>query len=171
VADGRDDGHDGCADGARQLLLVEGPEVFGRAAAAPDDDDVDALFAAPLGERALVEVVQEADGLTDFGARPLALDARRGEEHVDRARAAREHRQDVADGRAGRRSHHADAAREERQRPLQLLVEEALGRQPVAQLLEGDAQRARAHGVQGFDDQLVLAARLVDGEAAARAHL
>ncbi len=40
VADGGDDRHFGCANGAGDGLFVEGPQIFERAAAASEDDDV-----------------------------------------------------------------------------------------------------------------------------------
>ena len=40
VADGGDDGNLGGGDGARQAFIVEGEEIFERAAAARHDDDI-----------------------------------------------------------------------------------------------------------------------------------
>jgi hypothetical protein len=170
VADGRDDGHARGADGARHLLLIERPEVFGRAAAAADDDGVEPFFGAAAFDGAPVVVVQTPDGLGDLAGGALALHAHGREEQADGARAARDGADDVADGRARRARDDADAARKQRQLPLARLVKQPLGGQPLAQLLEGHAQRARADGVERLDQKLVLAARLVDGEAAARAH-
>ena len=62
----------------------------------------------------------------------------------------------------------ADAARQLRYRALARGVEQAFGREPAFQLLEPAAQHAFAGFLDVVDDELILAARLV--EARARAH-
>ena len=62
----------------------------------------------------------------------------------------------------------ADLARQRRQRALARLVEQPLGREP---LLQADRRRAaarRALGLEVLADDLVLALRVVDADAAAR---
>src|SRR4051812_17272920 len=87
------------------------------------------------------------------------------------ARAASEDGQDVANGRAIKRSYDADAARKERKRLLEFFVEQAFRREAVAHLLESDAQRARANGIERLDYQLVLAARLIHRQSPTHANL
>ena len=99
--------------------------------------------------------------------RALALHARRRDDDVGVRIAAPQHPDDVAQRRAVERGDDADAARQRRQRPLARLVEQALGGQPVAQLLEGQLQRAQPARLHVLADQLVLAARVVDAEPAA----
>src|SRR5947209_18808449 len=100
----------------------------------------------------------------------VALHARGRDEDADGSRATLDCADDVAKARAGRAGDDADAPRQERQFALERLVEETFGEEPLLQLLEGDAQRARADGVERLDHQLVLAARLVDREPTAHAH-
>ena len=77
VADGRDDRHRRARDGARHDLLVEGPQILDRSAAAPDDDDVDARHAGDCAQAA-----------GDFERRALALDAGRTDDEVQRCDSA-----------------------------------------------------------------------------------
>ena len=73
---------------------------------------------------------------------------------------------DVVQRRGAERGHHADAARQHRQRPLAGRVEQALRFQPGLELQELLEQGALAGPAQAFDDQLQVAARLVDGQPA-----
>ena len=84
--------------------------------------------------------------------------------------AAAEHVQDVADHSTGGRRHHADALRQARQRALALGVEEPFLGEFLLELFERQLQRAGALRLDGFDDQLIFAARFVDVDAAARQH-
>ena len=61
----------------------------------------------------------------------------------------------------------ADGAREGGQRALAGGVEEAFGEQARLELFEGELQGPRAARLQRLGDELELAARLVDGDAAA----
>ena len=157
VADGRDDRHRAGRDRPRHGLLVEGPQVFNRAAAAPDDDDVDAFDAPDVAERP-----------RDVGRRGVALDARRRDDHVRVLVAPAEHLEDVPDRGAVDRRDDADLAGQRGQRPLARRVEEALGLQALLQLVERQLPGAEALGLDVRADDLVLALRLVDAEPAAR---
>ena len=53
----------------------------------------------------------------------------------------------------------ADLAGQGRQRTFARLVEEALGREPLLQLIEGELQRTEALGLEVLADDLVLAFR------------
>jgi len=78
-----------------------------------------------------------------------------------------EHREDVANRRAVERRDDADAARQHRQRTLALGREEAFGLELPAQLIERQLQRAEAARFQPLADELILALRVVDGDASA----
>ena len=62
----------------------------------------------------------------------------------------------------------ADAARKRRQRPLAFRVKEAFALELPLDLLEGQLERPRAHGLDVFGDNLHLAALLVDRQPAAQ---
>ena len=51
---------------------------------------------------------------------------------------------------------------------LRRLVEQALGRQTLLQLIEGELQRAEAFRLEVLADDLILALRVVDADPAAR---
>ena len=145
-------------DRAGHELLVERPEILDRAAAAPDDDDVDARDLAR----------SRAAPAHDLGGRAVPLDARRPDHQVRVRMAAAQHLDDVAQRRAVERRHDADLARQRGQRPLARRVEEPFGLQLLLQLLERQLQRAEPVRLQVLADDLVLALRLVDAEPAAR---
>src|SRR5207248_10978387 len=65
------------------LLLVEGPEVFARTAAAAHDDCVNAVLASPLCERALMVFVQNFYRARDLQSSAVALHARGRDEDAD----------------------------------------------------------------------------------------
>src|SRR5690606_40488326 len=97
VADGGN-GRDGAGGGgAYRGLVVEPPEVFQRAAAARDDENVRTRDGA-----AGRECIEAPDGGGDFRGAGLALDAHRPDEDMAR-KAVREPMENVADHRAGRR--------------------------------------------------------------------
>ena len=77
---------------------------------------------------------------------------------------------DVADDRALRRRHDADAPGQERQRPLARRIEQPLGAEPLLELLERQRQRARARRLDVDDRHLELAARLVQRQPPAAPH-
>ena len=147
-------------DRARDDLLVEGPQVLEAAAAAREQDHVEAA-----------QAVERADALRDLGRGALALDERGVDEHLEVGVARAQHAQDVAQHGAGGRGHDADPARQHRQRALARGVEEALLLELLLQLLEGLLQRALAERLEQLHRQLVLAARRVDAELSAREHL
>ena len=76
----------------------------------------------------------------------FALHARRADHEVRVGIAAPQHLDDVAQRRAVERGDDADLARQRRQRPLARCVEQALGGEPLLELLEGELQRAEPFG-------------------------
>ena len=79
--------------------------------------------------------------------------------------------QDVADHRPRRRGDNADHAGQIGDRPLTLLVEQPLGREPALAFLEQRHKGAGASGLQVLDDDLVARAAGVGGELAGADHL
>ena len=148
-------------DGAHDGLLVEGPQVLERAAAAGDDDDVHGEARGRV--RPAAEAAQRPhDGL--LGARALDLagahdDARQGP-------AARDDAVHVVEDRAGQRGDDADAARPARQGPLARGVEEAFRREASLERLEAQGQVAHAGRLQALHVELVGALRLEDVQPA-----
>ena len=157
MADGGDHRHGRSGDRSRDDLLVERPQILDRSAASSDEDHVDAL---DLGDRS------EAACNVERGA--VALHARRANHEVRVRVAAAQDVDDVADRGAVERGDDADLAGKRRQRTLARLVEQSFGGQPLLQLIEGELQRAEAFRLEVLADDLVLALRVVDADAAAR---
>jgi len=158
VADGGDDGEAGGGDGAGDAFGVEGGEVFQRPSAAGEDDEI----------REFVEVDEGECGF-DFGGGGFALNGYWDDEDVEGGVAAVGDRKEVADDGAGGRSDDGDGAGEGGEGLFAVFVEEALGFEAVAELLEGELEGACADGFEGVGDELELAALLVDGDFAADA--
>ena len=151
VADRRNHRHRHSRDGARDDLLVEGPQVFNRSAPPTDDHDLHARDARDL-----------AQGARNVRRRVLALHTRRADYEVRVPVAAPQDLDDVANRRAVERGHDADLAGQRGQRTLARRVEQPLVLQPLLQLIERELQRAEAVGLEVLADQLILALRLVD---------
>ncbi len=81
--------------------------------------------------------------------------------------AARQDFDKIADHRAFGRCDDADALREAGQGTLARVIEQSLRPKPRSQLLEGELQRTMALRLDAFDDELILAALLVNIYAAA----
>ena len=145
--------------GAGDRLLVERHQVLQRAAAAPDDQQLGP--AVPIGR---------LDRAANLARCFLALHANRVQAHAGDRPATPEHVQQIAYGRAGGRGDEGDACGAGWQRPLARGVEEALGFQFFLQFLEAALQQALARFLQAVDDELVLAAGLVQADPAACLH-
>ena len=145
-----DDGNRAVINRARHNFLVERPQILHRAAAAPDDDDLD-----------LRDFRRASNALRDALRRPCALHLNR-HQHQRHAGVTRpRHHADIVQHRACFRRDDRDFLRAIRQAPLVLLVEQPLRRQAVFQRLELLIQRAdavRTHTVAG---NLVAAALAV----------
>src|SRR5690606_12224353 len=92
-------------------------------------------------------------------------------EHLHGGEPALQRGQHVADGRAARRRHHADAIRYARQLALTCGIEQTLGRKAPLELLETPTQLSLARLFDVVDDELKLAARLIETDARAYEHL
>ncbi len=160
VPDARDHGQPAGAYGARDPLVVERPQILERAAAAGEDQHL------ALGARA--SRLQRRDQRRRGGR---TLHHRRIDEDPYGRETAREDVQDVAQRGSRWRGDHADTPRKARQAAFALERKQTLGRELRFQALELAPQRADARLLQVLDDELVLAPRLVDADAAADQHL
>ena len=97
MADGGDDGEIGGGDGAGYGLRVEGGQIFKRAAAAGDDDEVDEIRGIKLGDCRL-----------DFRGGLVTLDGYGEDEDAETGVAAGDDIEEVADDCAGGRGDNAD---------------------------------------------------------------
>jgi len=151
VSHTRDHGYRAIRDRAHHRLGVEAPEIFQRAAAAHEQHEVHIIRTH--------HVAQCSDDL-ELGA--VALHARRRDQQRRRRRPTTGELNHVANRGTGGRGHDADPPRVLGQRAFARLVEQAFGLEPAAQLLERQLQRALATRLDLANDQLQLAARLVD---------
>jgi len=138
---------------ARDRLVVERPEILDRTATANQQQHL--ALAPPRGSR------QRRD---DRCRRVDPLHRRRVDDDRHAGRAPPQRGQHVAQRRRRGRGHHADRARHRRQRPLALRIEQALGLQSRLQLQEALVQVAGTGAAHRLDRQLVVAARLVQGD-------
>src|SRR5438477_727875 len=115
----------GVGDGAGDDFLIEGPDIFERAAAARDDQDVHGLVA-----------IEKLDGANDLRGGAIALHAHGIKSELHVVEAAAEDAHHVPDGGPSRRSDQADAARQKRQRLFALRGEQPFGIQALLELLE-----------------------------------
>ena len=125
VADARNDGDGAGGDGPGHFFFVERPEIFERATATREDQHVDYLL-----------TVEVFDGANDLGRRAFTLHAHRIEGEVHVVEAAAQDANDVAVGRATRRSDEADTAWEERERLFAFGGEEAFGFKALFELIK-----------------------------------
>jgi len=112
-------------------------------------------------------LIEPADSRGDRGSAFGALHRRRVDEQIQARVAAANDPDDVVEHRSAGGCDDADRAREGGQRALASSVEEPLGEQARLELLVGKLQSPRTPGFQRLGDELELAARLVDGDAAA----
>ena len=165
VSDGGDDGEGGMEDSAGDAFFVEGPEVFEAAAASREEDKVKTIVrvgAAP--------VVEQFDGTGDVFGGTSALHAAGGEDEFQAGMAALDDVEDVADGSAGGGSDEADAVRIAGDGAFAFGGEEAFSLEFLFEFFEGDLQGADPLHFDGVDDELVLAADVIDGEVALQDH-
>ena len=136
VPDGRDDDRRAGGDRAAEPLVRERQEILERPAAARDHDHVD------IGTR--VERSQRAQHL---GHGALALHRRLGLHEARRGEPGARVADDVERRRGVVTADQADAARPQRRRSLASGLEEPVGVEPAARLLDAREQRAVAGGL------------------------
>src|SRR6266700_196255 len=156
MADGRDHRDRGRGDSPSEFFVVERRQVFQRAAAASDDNDVNISSA--------VEILDSGSNLRGRG---FTLHLRRINENTNALMPPGKDIQHVVKRSSARRGHKADAARQGRNRLATRRVEQAFFGESGLELLKGQLQRAGAYRLQKFGGKLKFAARVVDGDAAA----
>jgi len=142
-------------DGIGHPLIIEGPQVFQRAAAPAYDQQVCQTVGVGI-----------ADGSGDFLRGFRALDTHRQELHLGERIALAQNAQNIVDCRTGRAGDNADGARVFGQLLFFLRVKQALGCQLGFQLLEGGIQVPHAVHAHGAAIQLISAVPWVDGDPA-----
>ena len=157
MADAADDRHRALHDRARQRLVVEGPEILDRAAAAHQQDHV---HLRPQR----VERMQRAH---QFPRRAGALHGGRCQHDGNVRHAPPQGCDHVMQRGSAQRGHDADRPRHGGQRPLAGGVEQAFGLEARLALQELLEQRALPGPAQALDHQLQIAARLVHRQATA----
>ncbi len=160
MANAADDGYRRGDDRARQRLIVEGPQILERAAAARQNEHI--ALGAPAGC---------ANGRGDFRGRRRALHGHRIDQHRNRGKSPRQHMQDVANRGAGGGGDHADSLRDHGQRALALRRKQSFRREFCRQFLELTLKSAEPGIFHVIDDQLIFAARLIEPDARAHQHL
>ena len=160
MPDAGDHRYFGTGYGAGHYFLVESPEVFHRAAAAPHQHHV------YIGETGVEVFYRLGDFL--FGTDPLHFHRSHDDVHIGIA--PLKYGKDVAYGRARGGSDHGDLLRQGRDGPFAGGIEEPLGLKLFLELLEGQLQRAYAGRLYFLGHQLVLALLVVGSDIAAHAH-
>src|SRR5688572_11937618 len=90
---------------------------------------------------------------------------------MDRARPTRDNVENVANRSAGGRRYNPDTTRQHRPRTLPFTRKESSSVQPIAELLESDAQRTRANRIECTDHEFILAARRAERKLSASAQV
>ncbi len=155
VAHGADDRRDAGRYRARHGFFVETPEVFQGAAAAGQDQGIEAL------------AIGQLQGTDDLAAGIQALHGGGDQGQGDLRGAAAEHADDVANDRAGRRADDADAPGVGGQGDFAFSGEQAFAAEFVFQGFEGQTQGAVAGRLDAVEDQLVIAAPFEQRDLAA----
>src|SRR6185295_19437886 len=151
VPDTADDGPGEAHDRAHQCLVFERREIFARAAATRDDDDIQ------LAQ--LREAIERTDQRLH---RAYALHLRGSEDQLDARIATRDDGLHIAPGGTDRTRDDADTTRCRRERALPLLCEETLGGKPSLESLEAEERVARAGRAYVVDAQLAAAIAVVE---------
>ena len=159
VTDCRNDRDCARADRACDRFVVERPQVFERAAAPGQQENI----VAARGRRG----VQHRD---NRGRRVLALDRYRQDFYFSKRETPRDHAEHVANRGAGWRGDYADPARHLRNRSLAIDVEQTLGGELRLELLECALQGAFARFFEAVDNQLEFATRFVQADPGAGQH-
>ena len=146
-------------DCTRERFVIEGPQILKRSPTARQEQHVTSAARAGQGKCR-----------DDLARRLGALYGHRINQNRDRREAARQDMQDVADRGTGRRGNNANSPWQPGQRAFSGQVEQALGGQFGEQLLVLTAQGAKARILDMIDDQLELAARLIQPDARPHQH-
>ena len=159
VADAADDGDGARGNGADEVGVVVRPQVFEAAAAANEQQRV--AFRAAVGGLDLPDELRR---------RLFALDERGIDDDANQRVAAAQGGERVVDGGAAGAGNDADVSRCGRDGALARGIETTFGGEHVAAAFEFGFERADARRFNLVEDELVVAARLVEGGAAMHAH-
>ena len=151
-----DDGDFRVVDGPCHPLVVEGPQVLQRAAAAACNEHIAQLPAVGI-----------ADGPCDLRRCLHTLHPHRQQQYLSQGVAVAQNPDHVVDRRTGAAGNNGDPLGELRQRLFVGRVEKSLVVELILQLLEGHEQIAHAVGGQAVTVELILAVPGVDADAAA----
>ncbi len=138
-------------DGAHHAFVVEGPQVFQRAAAAGDEDHIRRTGA-----------VKRRQGADDGRRSFIALHRGRREQDLGQRVAPPQGVEHILQGRAGGRGDQADSAREGRDGALAFFIEEPFTFKSRLEPQEFLVEKALSGGAHGVDVELVGAVALVD---------
>ena len=159
VANTADDGDGARGNGADEVGVVVRPQVFEAAAAADEQQRV--AFAAAVGSLDLPDELRRC---------LFALDERGVDDDADQRVAAAQGGEGIVDGGAARAGDDADLSRRGRDGALARGIETTFGGEHVAAAFEFGFERADARRFNLVEDELVVAARLIEGGAAMHAH-
>ena len=162
MADCGDERNRAAGDSAHHRFFVEAHQVLERAAAAGDDQHVRPHRASVRGKR-----IEPVDRRRDLGRGGLTLHPDRPDDDPNREPVG-ETMQDVANDGAGRRGHHADDLRQERDLALARGVEQPLFGKFLPPRLEQRHQRADSGELERLDHDLVARFARKGGEFADR---
>lgn len=154
VSDGGNEGDAGGGDSAGKGFLIEGPEVLEAAAAAADDEEVT--------EGIAIGGFNCAD---DPGGGPGSLDAGGDDNEPAGPATPLEDGNKVTQGGPAGRGDKGDGPGQAGQGLFTGFVEESLRAELFLQFEEGLLETAHAILLKGAENDLIVAARLVDGEA------
>ena len=160
MSHGGDDRYAGLVDGIGNALIIKGPQVFNRAAAAAHDQQI----RQPV-------MVGIADGRRNFPGRFCSLDSYREKADTGQRIPLIQYPQHVMDRRAGGACNDPDGSRERRQGFLMLRGKQPLRCQFRFQLLKGGVKVAHAIHAHGTAIQLERTVPWVDGNAPHGDHL
>src|SRR6266849_3762892 len=137
-------------------LLIEGPQILHRASTSGEDNDID------------VGASQTADRPHHLPGGAIALDPCVAHQHREPGVTAMQDAKKIAKRGATDAGHHADPARQKRNRPrraLPVLAQQPFLRQPLLELLKSQREGALSRRLDALNDQAVATARLVDVDA------
>ena len=146
VAHPADHRNGGSIDGPGHDLLIEGPQIFQGAAAPADEQGL-----------ALPAPVRRLDGLRDARRRAFPLHRRGIDDHAGGGVAPFQHLQDVPNGGARGRGHHADGLGISRQGAFAPVVKQPFFQQPLLEGFKRLLQGAGPRQLHLLHDELIPA--------------
>jgi hypothetical protein len=165
VSHGTHDGDRAGCNGSGDGFLIEFPEVFQAAAATSHHNHIEG------GQAGGRRIAKQADGFGDLGSGTFSLNSHGTDDDFDASLTAVKDIQEILNGCACGRSHHADAAWELRQWAFFRGVEQAFGIKSALEFLKLGLQCADSAFLDAADDDLVVSAWFVNGEGTLKLNL